>query len=52
MYILHFSAQETPGEKIRQICSMKKLCSSVVSGKPNIDYKPLYSSLSINHEDF
>ena len=33
MYILHFSAQETPGEKIPQICTLKKLCSSVVSGE-------------------
>ena len=32
---VHFSAQETPGEIFPQICSLKKLSSSVVSGKPN-----------------
>ena len=42
---VYFSAQETPGEKFPQICSLKKLGSSVVSGKPNSDYKYLYSSL-------
>ena len=51
---VHFSAQETPGEKFPQICSLKKLGSSVVSGKPNSarDYKLLYSSLLINQDDF
>ena len=33
--IEHSSAQEIPGEKFPQICSLKKLSSSVVSGKPN-----------------
>ena len=33
-------------------CSLKKLGSSVVSGKPNSDYKYLYSSLLINQNDF
>ena len=42
---VHFSAQETPGEKFPQICSLEKLSSSVVSGKPNSDYKYFYSSL-------
>ena len=49
---VHFSAQETPGEKFPQICSLKKLSSSVVSGKPNSDYKLLYSSLLLNQHDF
>ena len=35
---VHFSAQETPGEKFPQICSLKKLSCSVVSGKPKSDY--------------
>ena len=49
---VHFGAQEKPGEKFPQICSLKKLGSSVVSGKPNSDYKHLYSSLLINQNDF
>ena len=49
---VHFSAQETPGEKFPQICSLKKLGSSVVSGKPNSDYKHLCSPLLINQNDF
>ena len=49
---VQFSAQETPGEKFPQICSLKKLSSSVVSGKPNSDYKLLYSSLLIKQDDF
>ena len=42
------------GKKFPQICSLKKLGSSVVSGKPNSarDYKLLYSSLLINQDDF
>ena len=42
---VYFSARETPGEKFPQICGLKKLGSSAVSGKPNSDYKYLYSSL-------
>ena len=49
---IHFSARETPGEKFPQICSLKKLRSSVVSGKPKSDYKYLYSSGIINGNDF
>ena len=37
-YEHYFSAQDTPGESVPQICSLKKLSSSVVSGKPNSDY--------------
>ena len=40
------------GKTFPQICSLKKLGSSVVSGKPNSDYKYLYSSLLINQNDF
>lgn len=49
---VHFSAQETPGEKFPQISSLKKPSSSAVSGKPNSDYKHLCSSLLINQNDF
>ena len=49
---VHFGAQEKPGEKFPQICSLKKLGSSVVSGKPNSDYKHLCSPLLINQNDF
>ena len=30
---VYFSARETPGEKFPQICGLKKLGSSAVSGK-------------------
>ena len=39
---VHFSAQETPGELFPQICSLKDLSSSVVSGKPNSDIYSVY----------
>ena len=39
---VHFSAQETPGEKVPTDLQLKKLSSSVVSGKPNSDFNFLH----------
>ena len=36
--IVHFSAQETPGENIPTDLQLEKLSFLVVSGKPNSDY--------------
>ena len=51
----HFSAQETPEEKIpTDQCSLKQLSSSVVSGNPNSDCNHLHIHhyFKVNQDDF